>query len=71
MSTTVWTSRLEPSSVAGKALEAAAGLWFLVAVIGQRAFFYDILACYGPSIRRGGWSLGAHGSHERWNIQRH
>jgi hypothetical protein len=71
MTTTVWTNRLEPSSVAGKALEAATGLWFLVAVIGPCAFLYCIVAFYGPSIRRGGWSLGARGSHERRNIQLH
>jgi hypothetical protein len=64
MSATVWTNRLEPSSVASKALEAAA-------VIGQPAFLYYIVAFYGPSTRRGGWSLGAHSSHERRNIQRH
>jgi uncharacterized membrane protein len=49
MSTTVSNNRLEPSSVADKALKAAAALWFLVAVIGQWAFLYYIVAFYGPS----------------------
>ncbi|MGB7464241.1 MAG: hypothetical protein WBW14_15170 [Candidatus Acidiferrum sp.] len=44
MSTTVWTNRLEPSSVADKALKAAARLWFLVAIIGQWAFLWRSLA---------------------------
>jgi hypothetical protein len=44
MSTTVWTNRLEPSSVAAKALRAAAGPWFLVAIIGQWAFLWRSLA---------------------------
>jgi hypothetical protein len=44
MSTTVWTDRLEPSSVADKALKAAARLWFLVAIIGQWAFLWRSLA---------------------------
>jgi hypothetical protein len=38
MSTTVWTNRLEPRSVADKALKAAARPWFLVAIIGQWRF---------------------------------
>jgi len=70
MSTTVWTSLMEPSSVAGKARSSSRAV-----VSGRRrrpaGVLYHIVACYGPSIRRGGWSLGAHGSHERWNIQRH
>ncbi len=49
MSTAAWTNQLEPNSVADKALKAAAGLWFLVAVIGQWAFLYYIVAFYGPS----------------------
>jgi predicted membrane protein DUF2306 len=35
--------------VADTALKAAAGSWFLVAVIGQWAFLYYIVAFYGPS----------------------
>jgi uncharacterized membrane protein len=49
MSTTVLTNRLELNSVADSALKAAAGLWFVVAVIGQWAFLYYIVAFYGPS----------------------
>ncbi len=36
-------------NVADTALKAAAGFWFLVAVIGQWAFLYYIVAFYGPS----------------------
>jgi hypothetical protein len=57
MSATVWTNRLEPSCVAGKALKAAAGRWFLVAVIGQWAFLYCILAFYGPSTFTGNFQV--------------
>jgi uncharacterized membrane protein len=57
MSTTVWTNRLEPSSVADKALKAAAGLWFLVAVIGQWAFLYYIVAFYGTSTFTGNFQV--------------
>ncbi len=38
---------------ADTALKAAAGLWFLVAVIGQWAFLYYIVAFYGPSTLQG------------------
>src|SRR5216684_7524980 len=34
---------------ADTALKAATGFWFLVAVIGQWAFLYYIVAFYGPS----------------------
>ena len=44
MSTAVWTNQLEPNSVADKALKAAAGLWVLVAAIGQWAFLCYIVA---------------------------
>jgi uncharacterized membrane protein len=57
MSSTVWTNRLEPSSVADKALKAAAGLWFLVAVIDQWAFLYYIVAFYGPSTFTGDFQV--------------
>jgi uncharacterized membrane protein len=57
MSTTVWNNRLEPSSVADKALKAAAALWFLVAVIGQWAFLYYIVAFYGPSTLTGNFQV--------------
>jgi uncharacterized membrane protein len=49
MSTAAWTNRLELNSVADTALKAAAGFWFVVAVIGQWAFLYYIVAFYGPS----------------------
>ncbi len=38
---------------ADTALKAAAGFWFLVAVIGQWAFLYYIVAFYGPSTLQG------------------
>jgi len=38
---------------ADTALKASAGLWFLVAVIGQWAFLYYIVAFYGPSTLQG------------------
>ena len=46
MSTAAMTNRLELDSVAAGALKAAAGFWFLVAVIGQWAFLYytDLLS---------------------------
>jgi uncharacterized membrane protein len=49
MGTAVMTNRLELNSAASSALQAAAGFWFVVAVIGQWAFFYYIVAFYGPS----------------------
>ncbi len=49
MSTAVLTGKLELNSVANTTLKAAAGFWFVVAVIGQWAFFYYIVAFYGPS----------------------
>ena len=53
MSAAAWTGRLAPSSAAEAALKAAAGLWLLVAVLGQWAFVYYLAAFYGPSIARG------------------
>ena len=49
MSTAVWTNRLGLNSVADTALKAAARFWFVVAVIGQWAFMYYIVAFYGTS----------------------
>lgn len=49
MSSAALTNRLELNSVADTALKTAAGFWFLVAVIGQWAFLYYIVAFYGPS----------------------
>jgi hypothetical protein len=48
MSTVVLTNKVKLSSVADSALKAAAGFWFLVAVIGQWAFLYYLLAFYAP-----------------------
>ncbi len=53
MSTGVLTEKLELNSIADSALKAAARFWFLVAVIGQWAFMYYILAFYGPSTVKG------------------
>jgi len=53
MSTAVMTNRFELNSVADTALKAAAGFWFVVAVIGQWAFLYYLVAFYGPSTLTG------------------
>jgi uncharacterized membrane protein len=55
VSTTVLTKRLELSFVADRALNAAAGFWLLVAVIGQWAFCYYIVAFYGRSTLTGNY----------------
>jgi uncharacterized membrane protein len=49
MSTATMANRLELNSVADGSLKAAAGFWFVVAVIGQWTFLYYIVAFYGPS----------------------
>src|SRR5260370_29738702 len=49
MSTAALTKRLDLNSVADAALKAAAQFWFVVAVIGQWAFLYYIVAFYGHS----------------------
>src|SRR6266849_10569192 len=49
MSTAVLTNELKLNSVAGTALKAAVRFWFVVAVVGQWAFLYYIVAFYGPS----------------------
>lgn len=49
MSTTVLTNRLGLNSVADKVLKAAAVFWLVVALVGQWAFMYYIVAFYGPS----------------------
>src|SRR5258708_19052671 len=49
MDTAVWTNRSELKSAADPALTAAAGLWFLAAVIGQWAFRCYLIVFYGPS----------------------
>jgi hypothetical protein len=53
MSTTVWTTRLELSSVADKSLRAAARFWFVVALLGQFAFAISVAAFYGLTAMRG------------------
>jgi hypothetical protein len=47
MSTSVLANQVGSKSHAEAALKAAAGFWFLVAVIGQWAFLYYIVAFYG------------------------
>ena len=59
MSTAVLHNRLELNSVADSALKAAAGFWFVVAVIGQWIFAFYIAAFYGGWAVRGdllGWN---------------
>jgi hypothetical protein len=53
MSTAVWTTRLELSSIADKSLRAAARFWFVVALIGQFAFAISVAAFYGLTALRG------------------
>ena len=53
MSTAVWTTRLELSSVAGKSLAAATRFWFVVTLIGQFAFAFSVAAFYGLTALRG------------------
>src|SRR6266705_1977259 len=59
MSTAVFTSRLDLSSVADSALKASARFWFVVTVIGQLAFAFAIASFFGLTALRGdfhGWS---------------
>jgi hypothetical protein len=53
MSTAVWTTRLELSSVAGKSLTAATRFWFVVTLIGQFAFAFSVAIFYGLTALRG------------------
>jgi len=53
MSTAVWTTRLELSSVADKSLKAAARFWFVVALAGQFAFAISVAVFYGLTALRG------------------
>ena len=53
MSTAVWTTRLEFSSVADKSLRAAARFWFVVALVGQFAFAFSVASFYGLTALRG------------------
>jgi len=59
MSTAALTNRVDMNSVADTALKAAAGFWFVVAVIGQWIFVFYIASFYGVST--------AHGNVEVWN----
>jgi tetratricopeptide (TPR) repeat protein len=52
------TNRIDLSSVANKALKAAAGFWFVVTLIGQLVFAFAIASFYGLTALRGdyhGW----------------
>ena len=53
MSTAVWTTRLELSSVADKSLKAATRFWFAVTLIGQFAFAFSVAIFYGLTALRG------------------
>ena len=53
MSTAVWTTRLELSSIADKSLKAATRFWFVVTLIGQFAFAFSVAAFYGLTALRG------------------
>jgi len=60
MSTAVMTPRLELDSLADGALKAAAGFWFVVAVIGQVVFGFATASFYGLTALRGdyhGWRI--------------
>jgi Predicted membrane protein (DUF2306) len=50
------TSRIELSTVADKALKAAAAFWFGVTLIGQLAFAFAIASFYGLTALRGDYS---------------
>jgi uncharacterized membrane protein len=49
MTSAAITTRMGSRSLAESALKAATGFWFVVAVIGQWAFLYYIVAFYGHS----------------------
>lgn len=53
MTTAVMTRSFEPASIAGTALNAAARLWFVVAVAGQWMFVYYVAMFYGGAAMRG------------------
>jgi len=53
MSATEWTIGWRPKIAGASALNAATRLWFLLAVIGQWAFLYYIVAFYGVSTSQG------------------
>jgi uncharacterized membrane protein len=47
------TNRVDVSSISNTALKASAQFWFVVAIIGQWAFLFYIVAFYGPSTLTG------------------
>lgn len=53
MTTTVLTNDLSARSISAVSLKTAARLWFLVAVIGQWAFLYYIVAFYASPTLQG------------------
>jgi len=53
----VFERKFEPNSIAIATLEAAAQFWFVVAVIGQWAFLYYVLAFYGRSTFSGNFQV--------------
>ena len=53
MSTAVWTTRLELSSVADKLLRTTARFWFVMALAGQFAFAISVAVFYGLTALRG------------------
>jgi hypothetical protein len=53
MSTAVWTTRLELSSVADRSLKVATRFWFAVTLIGQFAFAFSVGIFYGLTALRG------------------
>jgi hypothetical protein len=53
MSTAVWTTRLELSSVADKSLKAATRFWFGVTLLGQLGFAFSVAIFYGLTAVRG------------------
>jgi hypothetical protein len=53
MSTAVWMTRLELSSIADKSLRAAARFWFVLALAGQFAFAISVAVFYGLTALRG------------------
>ena len=57
MSEAVATSGSGLNSVAGKALKASGMFWFAVAMFGQWAFFYYIIAFYGTSVLSGDFEV--------------
>ena len=57
MTEAVATGRLGLNSVAGKALKASGMFWFVVAMLGQWAFFYYIMAFYGTSTLSGDFEV--------------